>query len=530
VSPQHNNTMNTAAARTLKTRNYALAHSKAARRCPGSKLTHTIRRQTDTATCAHNRQNTHASAAAPSAATRRQNQQPKRIDVCTHAYRRGGRGQDAENGGSLAQFFEGELPGKIGTLLLLLVVARAGVYIPIPGVDRDAYQAAMEGQALFGYVDSLSGGSLSKLGIFSLGIIPYINASIVFQLLTSAFPGLKKLQREEGEAGRRKFNQYMRLTALAFSLAQALGQCLYVRDFVIDGFSVPWLTSSVLALSAGSMVVMYIGEVISELKLGNGTSLLIFVNIVSSLPSSVGQSIFLANQADASGPGASTTLAVLAGAFFLTSLGIVYVQEAERKIPLNYAQRFRGIDNAGRGGRGIGSSSYLPFKVNSAGVMPIIFSSSLLSLPGVVARFSGSELAANAARAVYPGGPAYLPVSVGLIVFFNYFYTFLQLEPTDVADQLKRGGASIPGVRPGTATASYITTSLERMSFLGSVFLGLLATTPAIVEGLTDVQAFRGFAGTSLLILVGVATDSARRVRSELLLQSYSKSGDELYK
>ena len=330
------------------------------------------------------------------------------------------------------------------------------------------------------------------------------------------FPSLKKLQKEEGEAGRRKFQQYQRYGALGFAIVQAVGQCLYVRPYVED-FSLPWLVESSAVLTAGAMILLYIGEVLTELKLGNGTSLLIFTNIISSLPSSFGQTL---SQAQEKGD-AATVLPVFFSAFFLSTLGIVYVQEAERKIPMNYSTRFQ----AG----GLAKSAFLPFKVNSAGVMPIIFASSLLALPATIARFAPNPVFIGAAKAVYPGGAAYVPVNVALICFFNYFYTFLQLEPKDVADQLKRQGASIPGVRPGAATSWYITRVLERLSLLGSVFLGLLALTPTAVEGLTGLTTFRGFAGTSLLILVGVATDTTRKVRSELVMQAYDTSLDDFY-
>lgn len=308
-----------------------------------------------------------------------------------------------------------------------------------------------------------------------------------------------------------------RYGALAFAIVQAVGQCLYVRPFVED-FTPMWLFEQSCALTAGAMILMYIGELLNEIKLGNGTSLLIFSNIVSALPSSIGQTVTLAQQKG----DAESVLPVFFGAFALTTLGIVYVQEAERKIPMNYSTRF----NAG----GLAKSSYLPFKVNSAGVMPIIFASSLLALPATLTRFTDNGAVVGVARFLSPGGGAgYVPVNVALICFFNYFYTFLQLEPKDVAEQLKRQGASIPGVRPGAATRDYITRVLERLSLLGSVFLGLLALTPGAVEQVTGLQTFRGFAGTSLLILVGVATDSARKVRSELVMESYDTKLDEFY-
>ena len=289
-----------------------------------------------------------------------------------------------------------------------------------------------------------------------------------------------------------------------------------MRPFVED-FTPMWLFEQSCVLTAGAMILMYIGEVLNELKLGNGTSLLIFTNIVSALPSSIGQTVSLATE-----KGDASVLPVFFGAFALTTLGIVYVQEAERKIPMQYSTRF----NAG----GLSKSSYLPFKVNSAGVMPIIFASSLLALPATLTRFTDNGAVMGVAKFLSPGGGAgYVPVNVAMICFFNYFYTFLQLEPKDVADQLKRQGASIPGVRPGAATRDYITRCLERLSLLGSVFLGLLALTRGAVENITGLTTFRGFAGTSLLILVGVATDSARKIRSELVMQAYDTSIDEFY-
>ncbi|KAK3233650.1 hypothetical protein CYMTET_56067 [Cymbomonas tetramitiformis] len=428
-----------------------------------------------------------------------------------------GRGSGPAASGSndaIGDFFKGDLPGKIGLLALLLVFSRLGVYIPISGVDRAAFAESLAGGGLLGYVDTLSGGSISKLGIFSLGIVPFINSSIIFQLLASSVPQLTKLQKEEGAAGRRQFNQYQRYGALAFAGIQAVGQVLYVRPYV-DDFSFTYLAESSLVLTAGAMILMYVGEVLTELKLGNGTSLLIFVNIVSALPSSVGETIKTAQETDSYGG-----VSLFAAAFIAITMGVVYVQEAERKIPINYASRYK----AG----GLSRSSYLPFKVNSAGVMPIIFASSLLALPSAAARFTGSEPIIFIAKGLYPDGPFYLPVNIGLIAFFNYFYTFLQLDPEDLATQLKRQGASIPSVRPGKATSEYISGVLQRMSALGSLFLGVLAATPGLVENITKIQTFRGFAGTSILILVGVATDTARKVKSELVMQKYDKL-DDLY-
>jgi protein transport protein SEC61 subunit alpha len=418
-----------------------------------------------------------------------------------------------DGGSTIGDFFGGDLPKKLALLLGLLVFSRLGVYIRLPGVDVDRFSEAMSSSGLLGYIDTLSGGSISKVGVFSLGIVPYINASILLQLLATAFPSLKKLQREEGPQGRARFTLYQKLAALVFAVVQAVGQLSYIRPYV-DDWSVEWLVSGVVALTAGAVILVHIADTITELKLGNGTSVLIFANIASALPTSVGGALTQAATNE------QANLAVYAFAFFLTTLGIVYVQDAERQIPMSYASRYR----AGS----LQRSAYLPFKVNATGVMPVIFSSSLLALPSAAARYINTPAVDKAAAALAPGGPLYLPTNVALIVAFNYLYTFLQLDPKELSEQLKRQGASIPGVRPGRNTAEYITKTLDRMSVLGSGFLGALAAAPALVEATTGLQAFRGFAGTSVLILVGVATDTARKFKAEIAMQKYGDI-DRLY-
>ena len=422
----------------------------------------------------------------------------------------GGRNAQTSGGGD---FFSSDLPKKVGILLALIVFSRVGVYVRLPGVDVDKFADAMSGSGLLGYIDTLSGGSISKVGLFSLGIVPYINASILLQLLATAFPSLKKLQREEGPQGRARFTLYQKLAALAFAVVQATGQLTYIRPYV-DDWSIDWLAGGVLTLTTGAMILVHVADTITELKLGNGTSILIFANIASALPSSVGAAFTQASTSQ------EANLSIYATAFILTTLGIVYVQDAERQIPMTYASRYR----AGS----LQRQAYLPFKVNATGVMPVIFSSSLLAVPSALARYAHSPVIEQAAASLSPGGSLYLPSNVALIVAFNYLYTFLQLDPKELSEQLKRQGASIPGVRPGRNTADYITKTLNRMSVLGSAFLGALSAAPALVEATTGLQAFRGFAGTSVLILVGVATDTARKFKAELAMQKYGDL-DSLY-
>ncbi|GMI81130.1 SECY homolog 1 [Hibiscus trionum] len=406
-------------------------------------------------------------------------------------------------------FFKGPLPGKFLKLLAFLALSRLGVYIPLGGVNREAFVGNLDQNSLLSTLDSFSGGGIGRLGICSLGIVPFINAQIVFQLLAQVYPKLQDLQKREGEAGRKKVLQYTRYASVGFAIVQAIGQVLYLRPYVND-FSTEWVLSSVTLLTLGAVLTTYIGERISDLKLGNGTSLLIFTNILSYLPASFGRTVAQGYQ-----DGNYIGLVAIIISFFLLVLGIVYVQEAERKIPINYASRYTS-----RSG-GLQKAAYLPFKVNSSGVMPIIFSTSSLALPGTLARFTGISVLKNAAVALNPGGSFYLPTNILLIAFFNYYYTFLQLDPDDVSEQLKRQGASIPLVRPGKSTAAYLKTVLSRISVLGSVFLAILAAGPAVIEQTTHLTAFRGFAGTSVLILVGCATDTARKVQAEIISQKY---------
>nr|GMD81438.1 preprotein translocase subunit SCY1, chloroplastic [Ipomoea batatas] len=406
-------------------------------------------------------------------------------------------------------FFKGPLPGKFLKLLGYLALSRVGIYVPLGGVNRDAFVGNLDQNSILSTLDSFSGGGIGRLGICSLGIVPFINAQIVFQLLGQIYPKLQELQKREGEAGRKKVLQYTRYASVGFAIVQAIGQALYLRPYV-DDFSTQWVLSTVVLLTLGSVFTTYIGERISDLKLGNGTSLLIFTNIISYLPASFGRTVAQAYQ-----DGNYVGLGGIIVSFFLLVLSIVYVQEAERKIPLNYASRYTSKTG------GLQKSAYLPFKVNSSGVMPIIFSTSSLAIPGTLARFTGVGVLRNVAVALNPGGSFYLPTNVLLIAFFNYYYTFLQLDPDDMSEQLKRQGASIPLVRPGKSTAAFIKMVLSRISVLGSVFLALLAAGPAVIEQATHLTAFRGFAGTSVLILVGCATDTARKVQAEIISQKY---------
>ncbi len=416
------------------------------------------------------------------------------------------------------------LRGRILVTLGLLILARFGTFVPIPGIDRVAFGDDLRNSPVTGFLDIFSGGALSTVGVFALGIIPYINASIIIQLLTTALPALEKLQKEEGEAGRRKISQITRYVAAGWSVAYSIGIALWLQKYALAGHAGPFfVVSTVTALAAGSMFVMWISELITERGIGNGASLLIFLNIVAVFPKSLADTFNLAQSGDSSI--LTRTLALLA-VFVVMTVGIVFVQEGTRRIPIISARR--------QVGRRIQRerTSYLPLRLNQGGVMPIIFASSVLVLPSALAGFATkgavdgqlnpvNEAVVNIANALAPGTAAHVVFYVILIVFFSYFYSSLVVNPVDMAQNLKKMGASIPGIRPGVATSKYVEGILSRLTLLGAVFLGIVATVPTAIESSLGVTTFRGFGATSLLILVSVAIDTAKQIQTLVISQRY---------
>jgi preprotein translocase subunit SecY len=413
------------------------------------------------------------------------------------------------------------LRGRILVTLGLLILARFGTFVPIPGIDRVAFAESIKNSPLVGFLDIFSGGALSTVGVFALGIIPYINASIIIQLLTTALPSLEKLQKEEGEAGRRKISQITRYVAVGWGIANSIGISLWLQKYALPGHEGIFFTvSTVMALTAGSMFVMWISELITERGIGNGASLLIFLNIVAVLPKSLADTFNLAQSGDSS---ILTRTVALLAVFVLMTVGIVFVQEGTRRIPIISARR--------QVGRRIQRerTSYLPLRLNQGGVMPIIFASSVLVLPSALASFitnsaadnSIKEIASNVATFLSPGTAAHVAFYVVLIVFFSYFYSSLVVNPVDMAQNLKKMGASIPGVRPGVATSKYIEGILTRLTLLGAIFLGVVATVPTAIESGLGVSTFKGFGATSLLILVSVAIDTAKQIQTLVISQRY---------
>ena len=429
------------------------------------------------------------------------------------------RGRTPSAGEVITQLIQAKsLRDRVLTTLGLLVLVRLGIYIPMPGIDRVAFQQFIQqGGQLIGFLDIFTGGGISSLGIFALGILPFINASIILQLLTASLPSLEDLQKNEGEAGRRKIAQITRYVALGWGILQSVVFALILRPYAVESVSpTVFVVQTALALVTGSMVVMWISEVITERGIGQGASLVIFLNIVATLPKALGSTVELAQSGDR---GTIAGILVLVVIFIITILGIVSVQEGSRRIPIVSAKR-----QVGSGAMLPERQSYLPLKLNAGGVMPIIFASAVIFLPLTVANLTKSELLIKVAGYLNPNSSTpwvYALVFFDLICGFSFFYATLTLNPQDIATNLKKGGVAVPGVRPGTATAKFLSGVQNRLTLLGGLFLGAVAIIPAAVEGATNVKTFQGLGATSLLILVGVAIDTAKQVQTYVISQRY---------
>ena len=400
---------------------------------------------------------------------------------------------------------------RIITTLILLTLSRLGTFIPVPGVDHDAFYESISNNPIVSFLNIFSGGGFASIGLFALGIVPYINASIVMQLGTTAISSLEKLQKEEGEAGRQKITQITRYVALFWALIQSVGISFWVRPYVFNWDS-SFVVSMTLALATGSMMIMWFSEQITEKGVGNGPSLLIFVNIVSGLPKLLQQKSTNVDSGER-----VTELCILAFIFLIMIIGIIFIQEGTRRIPIVSAKQLGQ-------GQSQTKASYLPLRLNQGGVMPIIFASSILVLPSFLSQKTTNTIILSVLSLFSPASPnqnVYLLFYFLLILFFSYFYASLVLNPNDVSQNLKKMESSIPGIRPGKATTDYLQKTLNRLTFLGALFLALIAVIPSIIENITSISTFKGFGATSLLILVGVAIDTSKQVQTYLISKNY---------
>ena len=423
-----------------------------------------------------------------------------------------------------------ELRARLFFTIALLLVVRIGSHITLPGVDASVLTNAMKNQeanTLFGLYDMFVGGAFSNAAIFALGIMPYISASIVIQLLGSVVPYFHKLQ-QEGENGRKKINQYTRLGTIFVSLLQGWGVSVRLQSLnangipivpeAVQGFS--FVVSTVIILTAGTIFMMWLGEQITERGIGNGISLIIFVGIIAQFPAAILDEIQVVN----SGARPLLVELVIWGLMILIVAGVVVVTQATRRIPVQYAKRVVGRKVYG------GVTQYIPMRINTAGVMPIIFAQSLMFIPSTIFTFfPESEFVVNLSSYFNYTSITYSTIYGLMIVFFTYFYTAIAFNPKDVAENMQKQGGFIPGIRPGKPTSEFIDNILTKITLPGSIFLAFVAILPAFMIRFGLTPSFASFfGGTSLLIIVGVALDTLQQVESHLLMRHYDgfmKSG-----
>jgi preprotein translocase subunit SecY len=433
-----------------------------------------------------------------------------------------------------------DLRKRIFYTLALLAVYRIGATIPTPGVDPQAMEQFFKGAqgSVLGFLDLFSGGAFRRVSIFSLGIMPYISASIILQLLTVVWPYLEKLSKE-GELGRRKITQYTRYLTIVLALVQSFGIALTLESMspsgmrLVENPGMPFRLLTMITLTTGTAFLMWLGEQITERGIGNGISLIIFAGIVVALPSAIFQ-VIINLQHKTMG---LLTILLLAAFMVVVIAVIIYVERAQRRIPIQYPKRVMGRRVVG------GTTNHLPLRVNTGGVIPVIFASSILAFPQTLKYFTGSKVVDSIVTQLSYGMPLYNLMYVGLIIFFCYFYTAIVFNPTNVADEIKKHGGYVPGYRPGKRTADFIERILTRITLVGALYLALIAILPEFLTQGFKVEPIpwigprlndilpqwitRGlnvpfyFGGTSLLIVVGVGMDTLQQVESQLIMRHY---------
>ena len=419
-----------------------------------------------------------------------------------------------------------EIRGRILFTLFILVVVRLGAQLPIPGVSRDVFSAWFAAQTggAFNFFDQMTGGSFTQMSVFALSITPYITSSIIMQLMTIAIPKLEEMQKD-GEDGRKKIREYTRYITIALAVVEglAMGINLYrggnlMHNNVLDVIMV------VVALTAGSSLLMWMGEQITDKGVGNGISIILLINIISTIPNDFGllyDKFMRGNNIVKAGIAAIIILAVI---LFIVVF-VIYLQDGERRIPVQYSKKVVGRKMVG------GSTSSIPLKVNTAGVMPIIFASSIMSLPGIIVGFLGKNpggipgtilAVLSSSNWCKPSQPVYsagLLIYILLVVFFAYFYTSITFNPLEVADNMKKQGGFIPGIRPGKPTSEYLNKILNNVIFIGAVGLIVVAIIPILATGIFGVNV--SFGGTSLIIIVGVVLETLKQIESLMLVRHY---------
>lgn len=412
-------------------------------------------------------------------------------------------------------FQDAVLRKRILFVLFALVVFRLLAAIPIPGIDTAQLSRFLSNNQFLGILNIFSGGGLTNLSIIMLGVGPYVTASIIMQLLTIMVPKFKALYNEEGEAGRKKFTQYSRLLTVPLAAIQGFGLLtLLARQNILGTLTAFQMTTNLILIIAGSVLLMWIGELISEFGIGNGVSLIIFAGIVANIPGHISQALFSFDVSQI------PLFLVFLVVGLLVIAGVVVVTEAERPIPVTYAKQVRGTKMFG------GGSTYLPLRVNQAGVIPIIFALSILLFPQMIGNFLATSthawvLKVSGVLTAFSQGTWLYTVMYFILVFlFTYFYTAVTFDPEALSTNLQKNGAFIPGIRPGASTAAYISKVLNRITLLGAVFLGLIAVLPLIMRAITGITAI-ALGGTALLIVVSVVLDLIKKVDAQVSMREY---------
>lgn len=432
-----------------------------------------------------------------------------------------------------------DLRKKILFTVLLLVVCRVGSYIPVPGINGDAAATFLKSltggtQNLFQLMDVFSGGAFAQMTVTALGVMPYISASIILQLLVALVPSLQREIKENPDQGKRKIGRWTRIITVSIAFFQALWYAKYVvglnaanSGIIVDqlihvtAFGIPWLFYMVVmfTMTAGTALLMWVGEQISEKGIGNGISLIITVGILSSLPTTIGNIIRQLNlDSQEVGQLTFSSLLILCALFVFIIIGTILIIQGQRKIPLQYARRVVGRHEVQ------GSNAYIPLKINYAGVIPVIFASSLLMSPATIGQFIGpNSWFGRAASWIAPGSTPFMVFYVALIIFFTYFWTATQFHPDQIASDMKKNGAFIPGIRQGKPTQDFLEQTMSRITLIGALFLALIAILPNLLGKLLSVDASITyfFGGTSLLILVGVVLDTTKQIESHLINKRY---------
>ncbi len=411
-----------------------------------------------------------------------------------------------------------ELRDRIVYTLLIFAVYRLGTHISVPGIDAQALTSYFNsaGGALFNIYNLFSGGALGRLSVFALGVMPYISAAIIMQLMTAVVPTLERYQKEEGDYGRWKISQYTRYLTLAISAFQSLGLAIWISNLktetgqtLVSESAVVFIITTTIIITTGTMFLMWLGEKITEFGIGNGISMLILASIVARVPDAILKTYELLRVGEIKVFTAGLAILVIV----VVVAGIIYIQEAERRIPIQYARRNVAV--------GAGSATYLPLKLNPSGVIPIIFAVAILMFPATIAQMFAeqSHWARVIVDALSPQSYIYFALYVALIIFFAYFYTAILINPNDVADNLRKNGGFIPGIRAGQQTAEYINYILTRLVFAGSIFLAIIAVLPMLLIRWLNVPFY--FGGTSALIVVVVALDTLHQMEAHLAMKRY---------